>query len=190
MTEKQKEMLYDYFNEGQGGDCRYVANLDKNYFLINNSSEDNDFMEFLEGIGATWEDFKKEYEVEDIDYWENYFICDECGEVIYMNEYGVNQGYVKTYKHNLICNDCADWKDIIEDFINKVDSCINTDYDLDNELIECGFHKHDSYDFNMCELITPEKIIERFEKDYDYVWVLTHQEMFGVSAELWLKEKL
>lgn len=189
MTDKQKNMLYQYFDEEQRGDYRYIKNLGQTYFLIYSYDDEQHFMNFLKEIGTTWEDFKKEYEVEDIDYWENYFICD-CGEVIYMNECGINQGYVKTYNHNLICNDCADWKDIIEDFTNKVDSCINTDYNLDNELIEYGFHKHDSYDFNMCELITPEKVIKEFEKDYDYVWVLTHQEMFGVSAELWLKEKL
>lgn len=190
MTDKQKNMLYQYFDEEQRGDYRYIKNLDETYFLVYSYDDEQHFMNFLKEIGTTWEDFKKEYEVEDLDYWENYFICDECGAVIYMNEYDVNQGYVKTYDHNLICNDCANWKNIIEDFTNKVDSCINTDYSLDNELINCGFHKHDSYDFNMCELITPEKVIKEFEKNYDYIWVLTHQEMFGVSAELWLKEKL
>lgn len=189
MTEKQKELLNNYFNEGMHGDYEHIKNLDKNYFLVYDCDDEQHFMDFLKEIGTTWEEFKKEYEVDGLYYWEDYFICDKCGEVFYMNEYGANQGYVRTYDDDLICNDCADWKDIIEDFTNDADNCIDTDYNLDNELIECGFHKYDTYSFNICGLIKPETVIKEFENDYDYVWVLTHKEMFGVSVELWLKKK-
>lgn len=191
MTEKQKDMLYDYFNEGQHGDYRYIKNLDKTYFLVYSYDDEQHFMNFLKEIGTTWEDFKKEYEIEDLDYWENYFICNKCGEVIYMNDYGINDGYVKEDTYNLVCNECADWDNIIDDLTNEPMKCINTNYEgIYDILKKHKFHEHDTYVFLSFETVTtPEDIVKEFKDKYDYIWLLTRAEMFRTEAILFLRNK-
>lgn len=191
MTEKQRDLLSNYFNEGNGCDVWYIKNLNHNEFLVYEDSNYNRFLEYLKEINVTWEDFKEEYEVDDWDYWENYFICDKCGEVLYMNEYGINDGYVKEDTYNLVCNECADWDNIIDDLTNEPMKCINTNYEEIYDILKKHkFHEHDTYVFLSFETpTTPEDIVKEFKDKYDYIWLLTRAEMFRTEAILFLRNK-
>jgi hypothetical protein len=120
--------------------------------------------------------------------------CEYCDRVAYTQDY-YNNHYVLIDGYIVACEHCMEHdQDAKIDYFN---SLINNEkvanQFLDDDFIrDQGFEKvnQDYYtglhDFKQTD---PTELKKQYEKDYDFIFDLLHQDMFGVEFTLYIKEK-
>lgn len=185
-----EQIIYDFL-EKKDMRVQYIKNTESTVLLMDEIDYFEQFEQLLEENGSSWEEFKEKEMISDYDLYENYAICDECGSYLSIDTHNI--GCVNNEQGQYICNDCADWSEIINQYKNNVKSCINTDYDdLHYILNNNGWFVYDTYDFEPYDdnYISPNDIIDKINTNkYNYLWVLENNNIFSTRATLYLQVK-
>lgn len=191
LTEEEEKIINDYLYEGNGVDIRYIKNLKRDELVIETGEDLERFEDFLEENGIEFNDFMEHFNLEDYDYYEDLVICEDCGELLYISYFGETQGVIQDNSYNWYCDDCINYEYLIDDFTNAPSSCIQVEdtAELEEKLEELGFKLVDCFDFHFGGTSTPEKVVHTYKDEYDYVWVYAYGNMFGSSADLYIRRK-
>lgn len=191
-TKVLNNKIQDYFNE-QVSNIDVVTIHDKYYLSSYDYDDLEQFTQFLEKNNYSLDEFKQNENIADIIYNEQWTICSDCGDNIWY-ESCASQEFITT-ADSIYCKDCIidNSEDILDYYCNKNHKAINTSINLDDFIKKNKLHQVSSKNFtwndNNDPKIESKKILDKLNHDYSFVWIVTHEEQFGISANLYIKYK-
>lgn len=181
MTKQELEKIFEseaWENSTQG---KYLGEV----FLIISSTEDVKKLSELAPEGNI-EYLLEQLNIKDWGFSDEYCRCSRCVENI-INTFDTNLTPYIIKDGEISCKECFTEEDLSE-YINNYEKAAPHEF---RKFLENKWKLLEEKDFQMGE-DQPEDYISELKKnrgDFDFVFLYTFVHMFGVSTELWIREK-
>lgn len=211
-VDKFLEDVYDYgfFMENGYEDVVITQdNIDDSDFIIISSTEDEDFIQSV--VDQLKKEIQDEYsltdeEMETVDdkfrlwdlvnygYSDSYTQCAECGKLVEMDNYVVNDCVLTEYS-GYVHHNCLDLEGYIEDeIVNNWERCLKGRFVSELNLNDLGWMKYNkqSLESGYYEGMTdsPSDIYKKVSKEYeDVIFVAINVSPFHVEYDVYVRYK-